>query len=78
MKFKDLELNKMYLLEDETNQWIAKVIYETRDGKKEFDDIVVIYGVDAEFGYRFSESNFDNNVSILKEVSLENDPEYFI
>ena len=84
MKFKNLKYNKMYHLrtaetsrEPSDDEWIAKVISVNKDYIA-FDDVWIIKGVPADYDYRFGEKNFNREVEIIKEITKETHPEYFL
>ncbi len=82
MKFYDLEVGHFYMLKMSNSKdlpypWIAEVDAIIESNVK-FRDIFDFGGNHLDSDYQYHRTQFDYEIYVMKEISKEKDPEYFI
>ncbi len=90
LKFHNLELNRYYMLEmyeatcdinkpdipSSPKPWIAKIAL-IKKNHKDFEDIYDFGDNDLDY-YSYNKKQFDDEIRIIKEITKDQNPEFFI
>ena len=89
LTFDELQENHFYLLKFKRSHiyaqddqelhdlWVA-IVKDKNEYKVQFTDILSLKGYDLDENYDYTRTNLKKHINIIKEVTVEQNPEYFI